>query len=314
MHWLANHPGDGPEERQRQLPAARKSGRDWPDPTVAHQERTAGQGEIADQQRDKGESIGISAASRAAPKANPPQTEAATKRVIISRAYGNHIESSVEWSRSKLFSAAAPEIARRAERIQIARLVNPLSLGAPELPNRITMAPLTRRPRRARGRAQRPDGPLLCAARQRRPDHLRGDRHHARRARLTQRAGPVERRPGRRLERRDRGRPLRRRPHPSPNLWHTGRGWAPSPTSVAASRSHRPPPPRPISPHTYEGNALCEARAATRADIGRILDDCARAARNAMPASTGSRSTAPMAIWSTSSCAIPPISATMIMA
>ena len=41
----------------------------------------------------------------------------------------------------------------------------------------------------------------------------------------------------------------------------------------------------PDHAHTYEGNKpYVEARAATRADIGRILDDCARAARNAIAA------------------------------
>ena len=74
---------------------------------------------------------------------------------------------------------------------------------------------------------------------------------------------------------------------------------------------HRPRP----RPHLRGQQALCRG---PRRDPGRHRPDrrglCPRRRNAIAPGSTASRSMAPMAIWSTSSCATPPICATTTMA
>ena len=68
MHRLAEHPGDRPQERQRQREPP-ESGRDRADPAVAHQERPAGQGEMPISRAAKARGSDF-AGSRAAPRAD----------------------------------------------------------------------------------------------------------------------------------------------------------------------------------------------------------------------------------------------------
>ena len=162
-------------------------------------------------------------------------------------------------------------------------LFDPLQLGSLELPNRILMAPLTRARAGREAVPNRVDGRLLCQRAERRPDHLRGDRDQPRRPWLARCAGPVERGAGRRLEDRS---PRRCTPpaggsSPSCGTWA---GWS-IPTLAAASRSPPRRPPRPTTPTPMRASSLMPRRAPQPlTDIGRILDDYARAARNAIAA------------------------------
>ena len=161
-------------------------------------------------------------------------------------------------------------------------LFNPLQLGSIELPNRILMAPLTR------ARAGREGVPNELMA-----------RYYAQRAGaglIISEATGISREglgwpnaPGLWNEAQVDGWKLvteevhRVGGRIVAQLWHMGRLVHPDlgggqPVSSSATTA-------PDFAHTYEGKKpYTEARAATHADIGRILDDYARAARNAVRA------------------------------
>ena len=161
-------------------------------------------------------------------------------------------------------------------------LFNPLQLGSIELPNRILMAPLTR------ARAGREGVPNELMA-----------RYYAQRAGaglIISEATGISREglgwpnaPGLWNEAQVDGWKLvtdavhRAGGRIVAQLWHMGRLVHPDlgggqPVSSSATTA-------PDFAHTYEGKKpYTEARAATHADIGRILDDYARAARNAVEA------------------------------
>ena len=97
-------------------------------------------------------------------------------------------------------------------------------------------------------------------------------------------------------------------------LWHMGRLVHPDlgggqPVSSSTTTA-------PDFAHTYEGTSPMSKRGPrpTPISAGSSTIMPAPPAMRSLPVSTGSRSTAPMAIWSTSSCAIPPTCATMTMA
>ena len=161
-------------------------------------------------------------------------------------------------------------------------LFNPLQLGSLELPNRILMAPLTR------ARAGREGVPNELMA-----------RYYAQRAGaglIISEATGISREglgwpdaPGLWNDAQVDGWKLvtdavhRKGGRIVAQLWHMGRLVHPDlgggqPISSSATTA-------PDFAHTYSGKQpYTEARAATRADIGRILDDYARAARNAVAA------------------------------
>ncbi len=161
-------------------------------------------------------------------------------------------------------------------------LFNPLQLGAIELPNRILMAPLTR------ARAGREGVPNELMA-----------RYYAQRASaglIISEATGISREglgwpnaPGLWNQAQVEGWKLvTQAVHAAggqivAQLWHMGRLVHPDlgggqPVSSSATTA-------PDFAHTYEGKKpYVEARAATRADIKRIVDDYARAARNAIEA------------------------------
>ena len=162
------------------------------------------------------------------------------------------------------------------------RLFDPLQLGALEIPNRILMAPLTR------ARAGREGVPNELMA-----------RYYAQRAGaglIISEATGISREglgwpdaPGLWNEAQVEGWKLvTKAVHAAggrivAQLWHMGRVVHPDlsggqPVSSSATTA-------PDFAHTYEGKKpYVEARALTRADIDRILDDYARAARNAVAA------------------------------
>ena len=161
-------------------------------------------------------------------------------------------------------------------------LFNPLKLGSHELPNRIFMAPLTR------ARAGREGVPNELMA-----------RYYAQRASaglIISEATGISREglgwpnaPGLWNQAQvDGWKLVTEAVHHAggrivAQLWHMGRLVHPDlgggqPVSSSATTA-------PDFAHTYEGKKpYVEARSATRADIGRILDDYARAARNAIAA------------------------------
>ena len=164
----------------------------------------------------------------------------------------------------------------------MASLFTPLQLGALELPNRILMAPLTR------ARAGRDGVPTELMA-----------RYYAQRAGaglIISEATGISREglgwpnaPGLwNQDQVDGWKPVTDAVHREggrivAQLWHMGRLVHPDlgggqPVSSSATTA-------PDFAHTYEGKKPYEeARAATEADIGRILDDYASAARNAIAA------------------------------
>ena len=196
-----------------------------------------------------------------------------------------------EWKR---ICAAVP-IADRM--LLMPTLFDPLKLGSLELPNRIVMAPLTRARAGCEAIPNAIDGRILCAARRRRADHLRGDRDQPRRSRLAECAGPVERCAGRRMEAGDRRRARCRRAGSSPSCG-TWVGWC-IPTLAAVSRYRHRRPRRPISPTPTKARSPTSKRARRRTTDIRAHHPglCPRRPqRDRRRASTASSSMAPMAI------------------
>jgi 2,4-dienoyl-CoA reductase-like NADH-dependent reductase (Old Yellow Enzyme family) len=175
-----------------------------------------------------------------------------------------------------------PGNARNAERIMMPSLLQPLQLGSLELPNRILMAPLTR------ARAGRDGVPNELMA------HYYAQRATA--GLIVSEATGITREglgwpnaPGLWNEAQvDGWKLVTEAVHGAggrivAQLWHMGRLVHPDlgggqPVSSSATTA-------PDFAHTYDGKQpYVEARAATLPDIGRILDDYARAARNAIAA------------------------------
>jgi N-ethylmaleimide reductase len=132
-------------------------------------------------------------------------------------------------------------------------LFQPLQAGALRLPNRILMAPLTRC-RADDDHVPGPDGRILCPARQRRPDHRRGDHGHGGQFRLLARAGHLFRSPGRRLEKGHRCRACRRRPDRAADLARRPR---------LPSAAQRRPPAGGAQPASYHSTTKCTRRRAS---------------------------------------------------
>ena len=211
-------PGDQPTGTAAPAPAARSRRR----PARPRPARTShgpnASAHVADQQGDEGERL------RAASHSPRLEASSASRKPQAGRDHKSAL--SVLRSNPRLNGFDCKLFLRIGGRADwqkgfvMPTLFDPLQLGAIELPNRILMAPLTRARAGREAVPNATDGRLLCPARRRRPDHLRSDRNQPRGPRLAQRAGPVERGAGRRLEAGHRGRAPGRRADRRPAVAH----------------------------------------------------------------------------------------------